>query len=81
MYIEFQSNDFYSGQDLLDYHIDNGTISKDTTNPDDVADEKGSKGLWDLSHTIMDYLNRNDIDEDTKQSELYYLLQDITRGE
>ena len=81
MHIEFQSNDFYSGQDLLDYHIDNGTIPKDTTNPDDVADEKGGKGLWDLSHAIMDYLNRNDIDEDIKQSELYYLLQDITRGE
>ena len=68
MKIDFLGKKFYSGTDLLE--LWNAT--------DEVDDETGSQGLWDLSREIMDLSNDEYESDDEKQCYIYYLLQQIT---
>ncbi len=68
MKIDFLGKKFYSGIDLLEFW--NAT--------DEVDDETGSQGLWDLSREIMDLSNDEYESDDEKQCYIYYLLQQIT---
>ena len=81
MYIEFNGDEFYSGQDLLDYHKEHSGLDKSVTSVDEIDDETGTKGLWDLAREIMDYLHYEGDDEGIRQGNIYYLLQQLTRGE
>lgn len=67
MKINFLGKKFYSGIDLLEHW--NAT--------DDVDDETGSQGLWDLSREIMDLSNDEYESDDEKLCYIYYLLQQM----
>lgn len=68
MKIDFLGKKFYSGIDLLEHW--------NTT--DEMDDETGSRGLWDLSREIIDLSNDEYESDDEKQCYIYYLLQQIT---
>ena len=68
MKIDFLEKKFYSGFDLLEFW--NAT--------DEIDDETGSQGLWDLAREIMDLSNDEYESDDEKQCYIYYLLQQIT---
>ena len=67
MKIDFLGKKFYSGTDLLEFW--NAT--------DEIDDETGSQGLWDLSREVMDLSNDEYKSDDEKQCGIYYLLQQI----
>lgn len=67
MKIDFLGKKFYSGTDLLEFW--------NTT--DEIDDETGSQGLWDLAREIMDLSNDEYESDDEKQYYIYYLLQQI----
>ena len=68
MKIDFLGKKFYSGIDLSEFwNAEN-----------EVGDETGSRGLWDLSREIMDLSTDECESDDEKQCYIYYLLQQIT---